>query len=73
MHNVIVQSYATHTNLFCKVWVLKSQPRHTQVVKTGTDRSTAKHWATDVTITGPRRIPISKDVPCDRLTVGLTR
>ena len=35
--------------------VFESQPRQTQVVKTGIDRSTAKHSTTGVSVTGPRR------------------
>ena len=33
-------------------WMFESQPR--QTVKTGSDSSTAKRWATSVSGTGPR-------------------
>ena len=36
-------------------WVFESQPRHTYVVKTGSDNSTAKRSAIGVSVTGPWR------------------
>ena len=36
-------------------WVFESQPRQIQVVKTGSDSSTAKQSITGVSVTGPRR------------------
>ena len=36
-------------------WMFDSQPRHTYVVKTGSDSSTAKRSAIGVSVTGPRR------------------
>ena len=39
-------------------WVFESQPRQTQVVKTGSDSSTAKRSALGVSVTGPRRLPL---------------
>ena len=35
-------------------WVIESQQRQTQVVKTGSDSSTAKRSALDVSVMGPR-------------------
>ena len=39
-------------------WVFESQPRQTQVVKTGSESSTAKPSAIGVSVTGPRRWPL---------------
>ena len=36
-------------------WVFESQQRQTQVVKTGSDSSTAKRSAIGMSVTGPRR------------------
>ena len=36
-------------------WLFKSQPGQTQVLKTGSNSSTAKHLGTDVSITIPWR------------------
>ena len=36
-------------------WVFESQPLQTQVVKTGSDRSTVKRSALGVSVTCPRR------------------
>ena len=45
-------------------WVFESQPWQTLVVKTGSDRSTAKRSALGVSVTGPRRWPLWTDPPC---------
>ena len=39
-------------------WVFESQPPQALVVKTGSDSSTAKHWATNVNVTGLQRLPL---------------
>ena len=36
-------------------WVFESQPQQTQVVKTGSDNSTAKRSAIGMSVTGPWR------------------
>ena len=36
-------------------WVFESQPRQINVIKTGSDSSSAKRSATCVSVTGPRR------------------
>ena len=46
-----VSAVATHA----EGCVFESQPRHTKVVKAGSDSSTAKRPATGVSVTGPRR------------------
>ena len=38
-------------------WVFESQPRKTQVIKTGSDSYNAKHSALGATVTGPRIWP----------------
>ena len=43
--------------------VFESQPRHTYVVKTGSDSSTAKRLAIGVSVTGPRRYDHYKWMP----------
>ena len=42
-------------------WVFEFQPRQTLVVKTGSDSSTAEHWATSVNVTSLQRLQISMD------------
>ena len=42
-------------------WVLESQPRQTQVVKTGSDSSTATRSAIGVSVTGPGRCTLKTD------------
>ena len=49
-------------------WVFHYHPRQTLVVKTGSDRSTAKRSAIGVSVTGPRRWPLLK---VERATVGV--
>ena len=41
--------------LYAGCSVFESQPRHTLVVKTGSDNSTAKRSATYVSVTSPRK------------------
>ena len=36
-------------------WVFESQPQQTEVVNKGSDSSTAKCRAVDISVTGPRR------------------
>ena len=36
-------------------WVFESEPRQTQVIKTGSDNSTAKRSAIGASVTGPRK------------------
>ena len=43
-----------------KVWMFESQSRKTQVVKTGSDSSTAKRSAIGVSVTGSRWWPLEK-------------
>ena len=38
-----------------EIWVFESQPRETQVVRKGTDTSTAERSTVGVNVTGPRR------------------
>ena len=45
------RAFASHAD----GWVFESQPRQTQVVKTGRESSTAKRSAVGVSVTGPRR------------------
>ena len=45
-------------------WVFESQPQQTQVVKTGSDSSTAKRSTLDMIVTDPRRWPSYSDVQC---------
>ena len=42
-------------------WVFESKPRQTYVVKTGSDSSTSKRSAIDVSVMGPRRWPLQTD------------
>ena len=44
--------------------MFESQPRQNQVVKTGSDSSTAKRSAVGVSVTDPRRWPLWMDAPC---------
>ena len=39
-------------------WVFEFQPRQPEVVKTGSDKSTAKRSALGVSVTGSRRHPL---------------
>ena len=55
-----VRAFAPHA----EGWVFKSKPRQTEVVKTCSDSSTAKHSVVTVSVTGPRM---------PRVTVAVTR
>ena len=45
-------------------WVFESEPRRTEVEKTGSGSSTAKRLAIGVSATGPRSGPLQIDTPC---------
>ena len=45
-------------------WVVESQPRQILVIKTGSDKFTAKCSALGVSVMGPRRWPLSTDASC---------
>ena len=49
-----VATYVRAMSPLAEGWMFKSQPRQTLVMKTGSDTSTAKHFAIGVGVTGPR-------------------
>ena len=55
-----------HSPCKWKFGCLNSQPRHTYLVKTGSDSSTAKCSAIGVSVKGPWRWPLWIDAPCHR-------
>ena len=54
-------------------WVFESQPRQTEVIKTGSGSSISKRSAIGVSVTGPLRWPFQTDAPyaCHRGCVTL--